>query len=1134
MAKVFKNTDNTDIVQLNGWGQSNVYGSDRIAKIQDTIGAGIALAKMGTSIPTPFARIFLFNTAFGQVKTLGHNTDNVYSRLVSECLDFIEFIYGYGDRITVKRWNVVNNIILLENSNEEKHNTLGNCLKKFARDLDVTDIYLFYYDEVLIGGSSPYTLVYTSPNWSRINPMANAQGLAGNKLFKNYADPHELPVPLHQRDRRFREYLTRYMVAFRGIQRFNNSAFRRYIFDNQGGLDDNDMKTLYNNISNVPIYDVTNFQHDYDLINCGAAIDILGAGGLNALLLGKQKTDLALTPGVIEDDYKILATSTRYTGNNHHCPRPLVLSEFGVTDALYTAGNSWQGGTQIVYNPNESLSQRILPGGGHIQYPFLTVEDFLEDKLIKVPYEIDDSAFYTFGNNVKYLLPLKKDFFEYFEVNDIGNIPDLSFSMTEDGRGGVNVVLNIPIGTNAHHFCIPLKKHYENGDIKTIPAVPGFSLALFPSYRIINGNIPNNYAIMVYDGQQMSNSINLYAITPTSINSIQITSSVTRTQNVSTYLNVDNSFDIITVRKDDFSAMILPKFKEVNVNPAANPVTVGIDFGTTNSYVCISFDDGVTREHLSIDSGDRQIMMLNKIDLSQGDYGNTYMNSYAGMAPFNQAVDREFSPLLLGDNSDVKLPYRTVTCESNDFENAVAVDRKLFGHINVGFNFMKEITDLANLGIKYNTTVKWGVEDPTVAGLNARQDRVKKFVLQIVWMIKNKVMLSNSPTNNYNVYVTFPAAMSIPSRNNIMSSWTGAFNNVLAHATVPIQITESVAPYYYILANGAAINQNAVNIDIGGGTTDMLFTDTDHNALYYDSSLFAGNDIWGDGKHLIDGALRDNGFVQLFETLLNGGSLAVTQGRKDAYFMYKNMVKNSADLINYVFQYDNEFGFTSYIQHSKQRLMPILFAHLGALVYHVCAVLKEKNIAVPHLITFSGMGSKYIQLISNNPADITQLVKGFLALFMGYGFNDAQHKMPNDFSVKFEPDPKIVTAQGAVLKNNANVQNVTCNYTEEPICVHGINNVPANTTYTQAGEYKDQVIADFNNFLERFLEDQAFTSYLRTNYGITFDNSFTQTLRQAADNSFDLMAISKDPNVSLNESMFFWTLKNGLYEVSKL
>lgn len=123
MAKIFNNINKALYpsergLNLSGWEKTTAYDTARIPHITDTVGSGIALSKMGTSIPTPFARVFLFKTAFEMVNGSpdGADDNSAYGKLVSECLDFLEFIYGYGDAIVVKPWNVDSNISALRNS----------------------------------------------------------------------------------------------------------------------------------------------------------------------------------------------------------------------------------------------------------------------------------------------------------------------------------------------------------------------------------------------------------------------------------------------------------------------------------------------------------------------------------------------------------------------------------------------------------------------------------------------------------------------------------------------------------------------------------------------------------------------------------------------------------------------------------------------------------------------------------------------------------------------------------------------------------------------------------------------------------------------------------------------------------
>lgn len=1143
MTKIFNNIDKKAFPQENninpqGWDQTPLYDDTRIARVTDTVGAGIAMAKMGTSIPTPFARVLLFDTAFAQVNALGHESDSVYGKLVSECLDFLEFIYNFANKIVVKKWNVNDEISNLRNSVSKKHKNLAGCLEKFARDLNVKDIYLFYYSNVLIGGSSPFTLVYTSPNWQRTKPITNASGLEGNLLFDNYSSASVKPVPLHSRNIEFRSYLTKYIVAFRNVPGFSDTQLYKYIYDNQDRWDA-EMKKLFVELTGANPYDLSQFVNEFEVLKSGTEIDVLGLGGENVLYMAGQKTNVVDDGNVVSDvapDYEIVSTKTRYKNHYSGGRIPLVLNDYGISSAIYLGGKPWQQGTMVKRIPTEPLKDRVLPGGGNVQHPYLTDADFLEDNLVKMSYPIDDEAFKTFGIEGQYLLPLKPAFFEYFDIKDINTVKNLTIKF-QDNRTSIDVILTIPVKCKSHPY-IELKKTYNvNENVIKVPAIPGFSLAIFPSYKIIKSNVPNIYSLMLHDSSEHGQlKTNYYAIKDEKIEKVEEKERVTRTPKVSTYVKIEDAFDLIQIEWDGNTALLVPNFKEVTPNAVANGLTVGIDFGTTNSYVCLSYNNGADPETLEITKTDRQVLTLNKVDLSKGNFGTTYQDSFRGMIAFNQAIDREFAPLLLGKQSDVQFPYRTVTCESSAF--AGKGKPMLFGDIDLGFNFMKEIASVKEF--LYNTNIKWDIEqnsnnaNSSQVNLTDCENRVENFCLQVAWMVKNKVMLSENPASSYTAYLTFPYTMGRNLKSDIEGFWKDAFEKTMGAGNVTIvRSTESIAPYYYMVGNGAKFTKNALNVDIGGGTTDMLFADIEKKRFYYNSSLFAGNDIWGDGKQLVQQSRMDNGFIKYFEELLNQGQLNIESNRKDAYLVYKNLVKSSADLMSYVFRYDDEFNFISYIKRSNDKLMPVLYTHLGAIVYHIAQVLKAKEMTVPSTVTFSGMGAQYIHLISSKDDDITELIKALLAEFMGYGYEDDDEKMPSDFKVTFQQSPKEVTAQGAMLEDNPALDEIK-QYKQKELYVYGIENAPKLILYGEAGEYKQATLTMFNKFIGDFLLNRDITHYLNRQFEVRFSPEFINTLKEHAEMGFDLMAKSKRKDVDVEETLFFWPLKNGLYEASKL
>ena len=1155
MAKIFNNTDKKRYEQernitLNGWEKTINYDDTRIGRITDTVGAGIALAKMGTSIPTPFARIQLFDTAFAQVNNLGHDTDSVYGKLVSECLDFLEFIFNYGSDITIKKWNVKEQIENLKGSTT-KHKNLGKCLEKFALDLNVKDIYLFYYHGVLIGGSSPFTLVYTSPNWQRNKTITNAKGLNGNLLFADYASTTVDPWPLHKRHQDFREFLTKYIIAFRAVPGFSETAFYKYIYKNQEEEIDPEMKELYRNNTGAEAYSPAKFREEYDILKVGGDVDVKGNGGAETLYIGYKRFTTGGGGGtgstggtggtgggggLVSPDYEIHATSQRFRSHYTGGKTPLVLNDYGISSAIYVGGLPWSGDTVLTRNPYQALDERILPGGGNVKHPYLTDADFLEDKLLRMSYPINQKAFCTFVGATQYLLPLKPAFFDYFNVEDINHEKNLTLNIQEVGND-VEVTLTIPVKCKTQPY-IELKKVYKgNEDIVRVPATPGFSMAIFPSYKLKDTQVPNNYSVLLHDSSDHGSlGTTFYALTDTAVEEVEASERVERTARVSTYVGIDRAFDFVTVKWEGVAAMLIPNFKVVTPNSVTNGLAVGIDFGTTNSYVCLSYNGGANPMTLEIGKEDIQVLTLNDVNLSKGNYGIDYQDSFRGMIAFNQAIDREFAPLLLGKQSDVQFPYRTVTCESNKF--AGQNKPMLFGHIDLGFNFMKEIIDLTD--VQYNTNIKWDIEQSANNANNMQvnvtdcENRVRAFCLQVAWMVKNKIMLGTTPAARFTAYLTFPYTMGRSLKTDIENFWKEAFAKTMGEDNVEIKrSTESIAPYFFMIGNGAKFSKNALNVDIGGGTTDMLFADIENRRFWYNSSLFAGNDIWGDGKQLVAQSRLDIGFVKYFESLLDSGQLNIKNERKEAYKKYKKLVSSSADLMSYIFRYNDEFNFISYIRKSKDKLMPILYTHLGAVVYHIAQVLKAKNMTVPSTITFSGMGAQYIHFISTQDSDITELIKSLLAEFMGYGFEDDDDKMPKDFKVSFQKSPKEVTAQGAMLEDNPALDEIK-SYSQKELYVYGIDGAPKHILYQEANGYKPQALDMFEQFVKDFLLNRDIAHYLNKQFEVRFSEAFVNTLREHAEMGFDLMAKSKRGDEDIEETLFFWPLKNGLYEASKL
>ena len=120
--------------------------------------SGTLLNKLGTSIPTPFARLHLFNSAFKEVNNSKGKVGSNYMKLVSLALDMYEFLYLFGasSSLSVIEWNVDNQTERLINSDYPGHKELGEALLSAWNNAgyEGRNLYLFKFEDEVIGGNS--------------------------------------------------------------------------------------------------------------------------------------------------------------------------------------------------------------------------------------------------------------------------------------------------------------------------------------------------------------------------------------------------------------------------------------------------------------------------------------------------------------------------------------------------------------------------------------------------------------------------------------------------------------------------------------------------------------------------------------------------------------------------------------------------------------------------------------------------------------------------------------------------------------------------------------------------------------------------------------------------------------------
>ena len=594
------------------------------------------------------------------------------------------------------------------------------------------------------------------------------------------------------------------------------------------------------------------------------------------------------------------------------------------------------------------------------------------------------------------------------------------------------------------------------------------------------------------------------------------------------HLHVGGDFDFIELTVPDGSdtcnALIIPKFKPC---PATiSKFTFCVDFGTTNTHVAYvskmlgdvssvtvnQIDNfSILRSEIQ-ENDDSQIMILND------DRGAGYF------VKFPTFLQREFVPFEIDKKKGIHYPMRTSTWEKIQQEGNL----KCFSSINIGFNYDNELIKEGNTQGMYRTNIKWAKNDilaPT---------RLQEYFKEQLWMMKGKSAL-NGGGGDFKVVATYPLSMSVPEVQAFKNAWKSAARWLnINEANIKFEI-ESVAPYYSFLA-GLKFGQPYMNLDIGGGTTDILHVNPkpggkDASAVF--SALFAANDIWGDGVNDANNKL-ENGFIDFY---MQSDAYKILPDTKklELKAVLEKAGLSSSDFISYLFTHDKDakdpLNFSQTITSSSE-MMRVIIVHFASLMYYTAIILDLAELKIPKKITFTGMGSKYIKLITDDEATLSLIVS---RIFAYYGkLVDNNDLRAANIQIQFSEEPKLVTAQGGLimeskpLKDHLIPDNCLC---------HGYTNEEYGTTvtYGQMSSMKKGILDSFNKFCGLFVEDSMVQALSKL--GLDIPTNFVNTMKEYAESSFDIVlndnSDEQKAQFAIGDPMFFWPLKETLYQMTK-
>lgn len=417
-----------------------------------------------TSIPSPFARIDLIKTAFKEVckpdkQTRRVNLDGntIFHKMVSDTLDVAEIFFNidkYNGKVEIIKWDPQLMLSELSNSGIAGHQYLADALDKYMVSDSKTynfgqlrNLYLLNYvegpDELnIIGATSPATLFF-----SNANDLSYV-----NNIFFGEDKPFDSDYqPLYKRDFEF----TKYMFALRkAIPNFAGlfPEVDTYLNATYKVIPDQAKKNQLNSITAVALDDFDSI--DVADVNQSDLVEVLGYN------LYKKSS----RPVNAQSDFVIKSTISS--------EEPLVLPiEAGnrYSELQYTTGK-WGKTNKAPFKDEESdLEKRVLPFEGSL-HPYLTISDFLEETIIKVPHTLNNTNY--FDGRIKidksemaFLLPITPLFFKYFTVEELRDVMadgKPMFEMKLLAGDSVSVTLRIPIKGAGNVSYIEYTRLYYN------------------------------------------------------------------------------------------------------------------------------------------------------------------------------------------------------------------------------------------------------------------------------------------------------------------------------------------------------------------------------------------------------------------------------------------------------------------------------------------------------------------------------------------------------------------------------------------------------------------------------------------------------------------------------------------------
>lgn len=1110
------------------WNVSSSFPYDATAResIDDPDGASARYEI--TSIPSPFARIALVKTAFKELidgvymNRFDLDGDTIYHKMVSDALDVGEIFFNidkYKDKIEIITWNPEKNIEDLEESVYKGHRYLGDVLRKYMSTdastcnfdkLGNTNIYLLNFlqgpEELnIIGATSPASVFFCSAN--KLPYVSRSLGFGRDCPFDEHYQP------LYKRNPDYVAYWyslsheAGFSENFPEVARYLELNFQQF----PGGY---------------PVLASMQKQKKYLPIEANSGrdrnnVEVLG------IRIGKNESVS------VSETSEFVLRSTCQEGN-----LPLVLPvEAGnkYADLKYVS-DKWGRMSMAPCKPEcEDWTRRVLPGDG-AEAAWLSVSDFLEDYIIRIPERSFNAKDFFSGmlhaeeDERAYLLPLKNLFFQFFTVEDLmgkGPLIDIPmFEMEALSGDAVRAILRIPVKGNARVKYIEYERMYyasraaepekNCGGVKEFE----FNVFLLPNHRFRN---PEEaiYTIACVT-KKRGYTLSFYEEKGVELSDVARscrTEQVPEDYNLVSYAIEQHDFDFLKISDGEVSGLVVPLF--AHREEGSEAFHVAVDLGTSNTHVEISMD-GKSSSSLA----DEPVCSLFKLERQQGGL----------FQQEGQLMEHDLIPWHFGGDGDFGFPNRTVLFHGRSIDwNAKVLP---LGMANLGFTYGKRVFQEKHDRVCLD--LKWGKE--------GQKARLEAYIECLMYMIRNKVVMAGGRLASTELIWFYPTSMTPNRREQLRLVWDKAYKKYIHQGKETRSMTESAAPMLYFRAVDNTVS-SLINIDVGGGTTDVAFS-SDNQLQFVTSFRFAANDLFDDP---FQAANQKNGMVEKYKDLFK--DVLKTNAGSPLWTIFSQMEKPSlgakpSDMAWFMFSMKNNSLLRTFKVHGHTinpatldfesllrmdddfKIVWIVF--YTALIYHVAYVVKVKGLDFPRHLSFTGNGSKMLRILTTDLDSLTVYTKKIFEKVLDRSY-------PHDLTLRGLEEtscPKESSCKGGLFALGEGREDVLRRQEVEPVVLQPVPDGLAVQSLCydslKAEDARKSLLASidvFFDFLDHLSREFDFMSY----FGVPLKS--LDLLRSLCERSrtkdFDTwlkrgieVEKQESPDASeVYETLFFWPIK---------